>query len=93
MQFSNIFTVLALAMTATALPAADVAARHDSKTCNNEQKSVCCNGGLLGGIGCTVGVLSILTGDTCQGSAYCCETQAAAGAIVNINALNCVKVF
>jgi hypothetical protein len=69
MQLSNLFTILAVAMTATALPAADkseaVAPRTDSH-CNNNQKFVCCNGIL----GCAVSILGL----GCGGQSYCCET-------------------
>lgn len=79
MQFSNVFTVLALAMTAAALPAVenvDVVARTNSNpnppsTCNNNQKNVCCNS-VLGILGCAVNVL----GGSCTGSSYCCTTDA-----------------
>ncbi|KAK4131284.1 hypothetical protein BT67DRAFT_160468 [Trichocladium antarcticum] len=91
MQLSNLFTILALAMTATALPAAEgaVEARtgggggdgggNDQSSCNNNQQNVCCvNGGLLGGLlnlSCTV---SLLTGTgNCNGGTYCCETNTA----------------
>jgi len=79
MQFSNIFTVLALAMTAAALPAAenvDLLARtnpipNPPSTCNNNQQNVCCNS-LLGILGCAVNIL----GGPCTGSSYCCNTNA-----------------
>ncbi|KAK4120604.1 hypothetical protein N657DRAFT_648762 [Parathielavia appendiculata] len=91
MQFSNIFTVLALAMTATALPAADVAARTDSGSCNNNQKAICCNGGLIGGILCSVQILAI--GDICSGETFCCSNDVKQGGLLNINLLNCAKLL
>ncbi|KAL2257141.1 hypothetical protein VTK26DRAFT_603 [Humicola hyalothermophila] len=82
MQFSTIFTALALAMTAAAAPGAEIT------SCSNDNKPVCCNSGLLGVLDCTVAAL----GGQCQGQSYCCETNAAQGAGININALNCVKI-
>ncbi|EQK99175.1 hypothetical protein OCS_05111 [Ophiocordyceps sinensis CO18] len=49
-------------------------------------KQVCCNGGLLG---CTVQAL----GSKCSTSAYCCESGKAVGGLININALNCLKLL
>lgn len=84
MQLSNIITALALAMTATALPAAEnvnlLAERTNNPqpTCQNgNQQPVCCNG-LLGLLGCAVNVL----GGTCSGSSYCCSTTAAPVSVV-----------
>lgn len=86
MQLTNLVTALAIAATtATALPAAEgrsaagldlLAPRtgggHDGSLCNNNQQPVCCNG-LLGILGCAVGIL----GNNCEGASYCCETNAA----------------
>jgi hypothetical protein len=82
MQFSHLFTAVALAMTATALPTGEnvdkLAPRTDPvpvPTCNNNQQPVCCNSliPILGQILCSVSVL----GGTCEGSARCCTTNAA----------------
>jgi hypothetical protein len=70
MQFSNIFTLLAVAMTATALPAADnsnAVAPRTGGSCHTHQKQVCCNGILT----CLVTIL----GASCSGKTYCCETS------------------
>jgi hypothetical protein len=77
MQFSNIATVLALAMTASALPAAESVDKLTARTepsCSNNQQLVCCNG-LLGLLGlCNIAVL----GTSCEGgSSYCCSTNGA----------------
>ncbi|KAK2936787.1 hypothetical protein FoTM2_000002 [Fusarium oxysporum f. sp. vasinfectum] len=53
-----------------------------------EIEQVCCNGAGLLDLACTVGILS--TG--CNQGTYCCDTKAAAGGLININALNCVNV-
>jgi len=79
MQFTSIISVLALAMTAAALPAAEnidlLAPRtnNPAPACtNNDQRPVCCTG-LFGILGCAVNIL----GGPCQGSSYCCSTTAA----------------
>ena len=79
MQLTNLATLLALAMTATALPAAENVdllvprTNNPQPTCQNgNQQPVCCNG-LLGLLGCAVNVL----GGACSGSSYCCSTTAA----------------
>jgi len=62
--------------------------------CNVNQKQVCCNGLL----GCTVipiiPIIPILSGSNngCQGESYCCETDAKAGAGVDISLLPCAKL-
>ncbi|EGS23441.1 uncharacterized protein CTHT_0001330 [Thermochaetoides thermophila DSM 1495] len=97
MQFTTIFTVLALAFSAAAAPAPAEKSSGGSTTitsCSNESKPVCCNksDGLIGvdvlGLTCAVALL----GGQCQGTSYCCETDAAEGDGINITALNCVKV-
>ncbi|KAK3293139.1 uncharacterized protein B0H64DRAFT_444428 [Chaetomium fimeti] len=94
MQFPYLFTALALAMTASALPTGEnvdtLAPRTygtPAASCTNNQQSVCCNGP-LGALSCAVTVL----GSTCGGQSYCCETNAAPGTVVNVQLLNCVKV-
>ncbi|KAK4235376.1 hypothetical protein C8A03DRAFT_17878 [Achaetomium macrosporum] len=86
MQFTSIFSILAVAMTAAALPSAGVAPRTgDVGSCNSQTSNVCCDGVL----GCVVTVL----GKNCEGSSYCCETTAAQGSLVDVDALKCVKVL
>lgn len=69
------FAVLALAATALAAPSA-LEARTDnppsSPSCAAPKKTVCCNGGILGGILCTVGILGA---GTCNDQAYCCDNS------------------
>ncbi|KAK8115723.1 hypothetical protein PG984_012225 [Apiospora sp. TS-2023a] len=99
MQFTMISTLF-LATVAIANPiaappameAADLAIRTDggsggsTKTCNADTKQVCCDGIL----GCVVQLL----GSTCSNNgAYCCKTSAGTGSIINIQALNCVKLL
>ncbi|KAJ3460427.1 hypothetical protein MRS44_011294 [Fusarium solani] len=54
-------------------------------SCNANTKQVCCNGLL----NCAVQVL----GKNCDGSAYCCKTDAPVGALVNVALLNCVDLL
>ncbi|PHH76750.1 hypothetical protein CDD80_1236 [Ophiocordyceps camponoti-rufipedis] len=76
--------IVALAAVATAAPT-DVEPRSSVNKCNlNTQQKVCCNGLL----GCVVQLL----GSSCADRAYCCETGAATGGLVNINGLNCVNL-
>ncbi|KAG5791123.1 hypothetical protein H9Q69_009823 [Fusarium xylarioides] len=53
---------------------------------NYESSNVCCNG-----LGCLVQIL----GAGCATTSYCCQSNSplAVGALININALNCVKVL
>jgi hypothetical protein len=93
MQFSQIFTAMALAMTATALPAGenvDMLAPRTGPSCNNNQHTVCCNSVLpiLGNILCSVGIL----GSSCGGGTYCCSADAAPGTVINLQLLNCAKI-
>ncbi|KAG9498385.1 hypothetical protein J7337_009190 [Fusarium musae] len=95
MQFTKIASVLAMAAAAIAAPAPgnyEVEPRtggsnngNNQPVCSTQSQQVCCNGILS----CTVQVL----GATCNNQAYCCNTQAATGAIISINALNCVKIL
>ncbi|KAL2126503.1 hypothetical protein VTI74DRAFT_792 [Chaetomium olivicolor] len=93
MQFTNIIAALALAMTASAIPTYGGNSNPDTSiVCSNNNQPVCCNGGLLGGILCTVAALGGNLGGSCEGSSYCCDTSAAPGTFINIQALNCLKV-
>ncbi|KAG7405175.1 hypothetical protein Forpe1208_v014548 [Fusarium oxysporum f. sp. rapae] len=98
MKTTALFSALTMAVVAIAAPA-EIEARGGSSgggggggsggTCNSDNhQQVCCNGGGLLGLACTVGILS--TG--CDQGTYCCETQSSIGGLININALNCVKL-
>lgn len=68
MQYSTIFTVLAAAMTAAAMPSAPVDARTaDTFICPATSSQVCCNGVA----DCLVNVLA----KNCENQAYCCESS------------------
>ncbi|KAK3360908.1 hypothetical protein B0T24DRAFT_643038 [Lasiosphaeria ovina] len=83
MQLTNVITaIVALAMTATALPAAEpVVAARTGSSCNANYQPVCCN--QHGGLGLQCTVLSVLLGgllggNNCDGgNVYCCPTNAA----------------
>ncbi|EWZ28778.1 hypothetical protein IWW34DRAFT_884345 [Fusarium oxysporum f. sp. albedinis] len=94
MKTTALLSALTLAVVAIAAPA-EIEARGGSGggssggTCNSDNhQQVCCNGGGLLGLACTVGILS--TG--CNQGTYCCDTGTAIGGLININALNCVKL-
>lgn len=97
MQFSKIFTVLAVAMTAAAAPAPAELAARTSATCadqTNHNSPVCCSsistilGGLVG-VGCLE--VSILGGGACANRPvnYCCSPHSVSGGLINISG-NCV---
>ncbi|RYP18299.1 hypothetical protein DL765_004019 [Monosporascus sp. GIB2] len=81
MKFTTLTALLTMAVAAAAAPT-EVEARTGG-SCNNDQKSVCCDGIL----NCVVQVIA----PTCSGTAYCCETDAPEGALVNVELLNCVQ--
>ncbi|KAK4150618.1 hypothetical protein C8A00DRAFT_17884 [Chaetomidium leptoderma] len=99
MQLSAVFTILAVAMTASALPSegghgssegghggapgGDVEATLAS--CNSDSKNVCCN---KGNLNCVVAAL----GKNCEGSSYCCKTGETEGVLVNLDLLSCSKL-
>ncbi|KAK8120850.1 hypothetical protein PG999_004970 [Apiospora kogelbergensis] len=98
MQFTIISTIFmaaaAIASPVAAPPAmepADLVVRTggggggDSKTCSGDTKQVCCNGLL----NCVVQIL----GSQCSGGVYCCDTSSGTGSLINIQALNCVKLL
>ncbi|KAH7492804.1 hypothetical protein FOMA001_g2146 [Fusarium oxysporum f. sp. matthiolae] len=97
MKTTSLLSALTLAVVAIAAPA-EIEARGgggrgggggSGGTCNSDNhQKVCCNGAGLLDLACTVGILS--TG--CNQGTYCCDTKAAAGGLININALNCVNV-
>ncbi|VUC24801.1 unnamed protein product [Clonostachys rosea] len=94
MKFTTTFSVITLAATAAATPV-DVVARTGggggggggSSTCNSNQQQVCCAS--IVGIDCLVDIL----GGNCNGGTYCCDAGGATGGLININALNCVKIL
>ncbi|XXG97272.1 hypothetical protein Hte_003568 [Hypoxylon texense] len=87
MQFGAITTLFALAAVAIAAPS-EVAARTDGSSCtNSNQEQVCCDT-LLGVLTCTIQILS----PVCTSQTYCCDTTAPDGTLVNIQALNCIKI-
>jgi hypothetical protein len=87
MQFRNVVTALALAMTATAMPAAhsvveaegmvpDLAQRSDTSiTCSSNNQPVCC----LNNTQCfslLSNVLALLLNQgICEGGSYCCDSN------------------
>ncbi|KAL1835866.1 hypothetical protein VTJ49DRAFT_5959 [Mycothermus thermophilus] len=78
MQFTTIFTLLAAAMTASALPRESVARRHteDAKVCGNDQATVCCAPQGMIAIGCVIP--TVLGGAaTCPTNfkTICCEQE------------------
>lgn len=80
MKTTALLSALTLAVVAIAAPA-EIEARGggggsggSGGTCNSDNhQQVCCNGGGLLGLACTVGILS--TG--CNQGTYCCETNSA----------------
>ncbi|KAH7144767.1 hypothetical protein DER46DRAFT_616483 [Fusarium sp. MPI-SDFR-AT-0072] len=92
MQFTKIASVLAMATAAIAAPAPgnyEVEPRtgggNNQPVCSAQSKQVCCNGLLS----CAIQVL----GSGCNNDAYCCETEAPVGALINVALLNCVKLL
>ncbi|RSL41879.1 hypothetical protein CEP53_012501 [Fusarium sp. AF-6] len=86
MKFTIVASILAMAATAIAAPT-EVEARGGGSagSCNANAQQVCCNGILS----CAVQVL----GKNCDGSAYCCETAAPVGTLINVALLNCVDIL
>ncbi|GAB1318033.1 hypothetical protein MFIFM68171_08243 [Madurella fahalii] len=95
MQLSNLVTVLAVAMTATALPSAGVVAPRtghpvtETECINNNHKPVCC-AGLLGSLLCLINLL----GDNCSANQYCCNIEGDHGhSLINIDLDLCVDIL
>jgi hypothetical protein len=69
MQFTTVFTILAAAMTAAAMPSSRLLARNgddgDTNVCSSESTAVCCNG--------IASCLLNVAAKNCDNSAYCCE--------------------
>ncbi|KAJ4309163.1 hypothetical protein N0V84_011669 [Fusarium piperis] len=86
MKFTTVASVLAMAATAIATPT-EVEARGGGSAgpCNANAQQVCCNGLLQ----CAVQVL----GKNCDGSAYCCETAAPVGTLINTALLKSVNIL
>ncbi|RSM20178.1 hypothetical protein CDV31_000973 [Fusarium ambrosium] len=58
----------------------------NNKVCSVENKQVCCTGLLA----CAVQIL----GESCEGgNAYCCNTGAEKGTLINIALANCVDIL
>lgn len=69
MQFSTIFTVLAAAMTATALPNVARSGGDETAVCSStHNNNVCCDGLL----NCVLNVVA----ENCSNDAYCCKSDA-----------------
>ena len=67
MQFTSLFTILAVAMTASALPSEVAARANQIASCNSVAQNTCCNG--------LLDCLITVVGETCKGEAYCCDTS------------------
>ncbi|KJZ74344.1 hypothetical protein HIM_06350 [Hirsutella minnesotensis 3608] len=83
MQFAAV--IFALAAAAMAAPAELQARRISHEECSaSHNKQACCNGAA----NCLIQVV----GDNCKNEAYCCKTGHSVGLLVNVNALNCLKL-
>ncbi|VBB77193.1 Putative hydrophobin precursor [Podospora comata] len=102
MQFSSLITILTVAMTAAALPAADVANNNvvvartggsgtPVNECSvNNEKPFCCNPAPI--LGIPIGFLSCVLGvigGTCSGVVKCCNVDAPASGSITLNVLTC----
>ncbi|KAI0181574.1 hypothetical protein GGR52DRAFT_567793 [Hypoxylon sp. FL1284] len=87
MQFTAITTFFALAAVAIAAPS-EIIARNDGSCTSSVQEQVCCTGVVGVNLECIVQILN----PVCTSSTYCCDTSAPDGSLVNIQALNCIKV-
>lgn len=67
MQFTSLFTMLAVAMTASALPSEAAPRGNNVGSCNSIAQNTCCNG--------LLDCLITVVGETCKGEAYCCDTS------------------
>ncbi|KAM0296923.1 hypothetical protein HYE67_005521 [Fusarium culmorum] len=83
MQFSTLTTVFALVAAAVAAPHGS--SGGNNPVCSAQNNQVCCNGLLS----CAVQVL----GSNCNGNAYCCNTEAPTGTLINVALLNCVDLL
>ncbi|KAK4139423.1 uncharacterized protein C8A04DRAFT_33105 [Dichotomopilus funicola] len=93
MQITSLFTLLAVAMTASALPSFETPARRGGgegekgadNQCTNETANVCCSGGILE---CVVNIAG-----PCNGQAYCCKEDKLKGTTLADVDLSCLKVL
>ncbi|UPK94784.1 hypothetical protein LCI18_005719 [Fusarium solani-melongenae] len=86
MKFTTVASVLTMAATAITAPTkAEARGGGSAGSCNANAQQVCCSGLL----NCVAQVL----GKNCDGSAYCCQTSAPDGTLVNIALLNCVDIL
>ncbi|KAI1084479.1 hypothetical protein F5B20DRAFT_525004 [Whalleya microplaca] len=87
MQFTTAITTLfALAASVIAAPSELNARTGTPSYCtDSSQQQVCCNALALD---CVVQVL----GSVCTTESYCCQSNEAAGTLVNVNALNCIHL-
>ncbi len=71
MQFSSVFTILAVAMTASAIPSGGKGGGGSTEinACSSKTANVCCGSTVLG-------CLITLIGKECAGESYCCDTNA-----------------
>ncbi|KAJ6439166.1 Farnesyl pyrophosphate synthase [Purpureocillium lavendulum] len=76
-------TLLVLVASAAAVPAEmePRMGKDDCKVNGNNGKKICCSG-----------LLNCLVGGSCSNQAYCCNTNAPAGTLVNVALLNCVHI-
>ncbi|KAK4033921.1 hypothetical protein C8A01DRAFT_39617 [Parachaetomium inaequale] len=87
MQFTSLFTILAVAMTASALPS-DVVPRGGGgpsiTSCSTQSANVCCNG--------IASCLLNVAAKDCSADSYCCESSAVQAGLVNV-AADCLKLL
>ncbi|RSM18259.1 hypothetical protein CDV31_002985 [Fusarium ambrosium] len=82
MKFTIVASALAMAVSACAT---GTGGGSSGGSCNANTKQVCCNG--------LANCLVQVVGKNCDGSAYCCNTEAPVGALVNVALLNCVDLL
>ena len=70
MQFTSLFTILAVAMTASALPSEVAPRANQIGSCNSQTQNACCDG--------LAGCLVVIAGSACKGEAYCCDASGVA---------------
>ncbi|KAK8017410.1 hydrophobin [Apiospora rasikravindrae] len=92
MKYTVITTAIFLVAAAVASPVAgpdpaDLEVRVSGRLCSGDTKQVCCNS--VSPLYCVVQV----AGATCLGDTYCCNTSAGTGTLVNVKALNCLKIL
>ncbi|KAJ5215266.1 uncharacterized protein N7498_001673 [Penicillium cinerascens] len=77
---------LPLAFVISLVPAAmcNTANPTSGGDCNNGGSQVCCSG--------VLNCLVQSVGDACSNQAYCCQTDAPVGTLLNVALLNCVQM-